>query len=108
MAVDTSPRPSRREDVPTDKPETDPKLTGLAPQNVKLNVTESPEQKKLLESSSEGAELSAEDKKTNEAHMPPVPKPADGTDLYATPGGYQVTPEGVSPEQVGQAAISRS
>lgn len=39
--------------------------------------------------------------------VPPVPVPAASTVLYATPGGYQVTPAGVDPEQVGVNAIGR-
>jgi hypothetical protein len=38
---------------------------------------------------------------------PPTPGPIYTTDMYLTPGGYQQTPPGVKPEDVGGNAISR-
>ena len=38
---------------------------------------------------------------------PPPPTPGLETDLHRTPGGWQVTPAGVKPEDVGKDAISR-
>jgi hypothetical protein len=37
--------------------------------------------------------------------VPSVPVPAVHTTLLETPGGYQIVPEGVKPEQVGVNAI---
>lgn len=38
---------------------------------------------------------------------PPTPGPIYTTDMYLTPGGYQQTPPGVKPEDVGGNAIAR-
>lgn len=38
---------------------------------------------------------------------PPTPGPIYTTDMYMTPGGYQQTPPGVPPEDVGGNAIAR-
>lgn len=38
---------------------------------------------------------------------PPVIGPQHSSDLYLTPGGWQQTPPGVKPEDVGKNAISR-
>lgn len=38
---------------------------------------------------------------------PPTIGPAHTSDLYLTPGGWQQTPPGVPPEDVGKDAISR-
>lgn len=37
----------------------------------------------------------------------PPPDPAPSADLHRTPGGWQSTPAGVKPEDVGKDAISR-
>lgn len=38
---------------------------------------------------------------------PPMPGPIYTTDMYRTPGGYQQTPPGVPPEDVGKNAATR-
>jgi hypothetical protein len=38
---------------------------------------------------------------------PPTVGPIHNVDLHRTPGGWQVTPVGVPPEDVGKNAISR-
>jgi len=42
-----------------------------------------------------------------EISPPPTPGPRHTNDLYMTPGGWQVTPPGVPPEDVGGNAIAR-
>jgi len=42
-----------------------------------------------------------------EVSPPPVIGPEHTADLYLTPGGWQQTPKGVKPEDVGRNAISR-
>jgi hypothetical protein len=42
-----------------------------------------------------------------EVPPPPTVGPIHNTDLHLTPGGWQVTPVGVPPEDVGKNAISR-
>lgn len=42
-----------------------------------------------------------------EAPPPPTIGPIHNVDLHLTPGGWQVTPVGVPPEDVGKNAISR-
>ena len=42
-----------------------------------------------------------------EVPPPPTVGPIHNTDLHLTPGGWQVTPVGVSPEDVGKNAIAR-
>jgi hypothetical protein len=42
-----------------------------------------------------------------EISPPPVIGPDYTTDLYLTPGGWQQTPKGVKPEDVGKNAIAR-
>lgn len=42
-----------------------------------------------------------------EVSPPPAIGPVHTTDLYLTPGGWQQTPKGVKPEDVGGNAISR-
>jgi hypothetical protein len=42
-----------------------------------------------------------------EISPPPVIGPVYTTDLYLTPGGWQQTPKGVKPEDVGKNAIAR-
>lgn len=37
--------------------------------------------------------------------IPEPPKPAGGTVLHDTTGGYQITPEGMTPEDVGPSAV---
>ena len=39
---------------------------------------------------------------------PPAPGPVHTNDLYLTPGGWQVTPPGVPPEDVGKNAVHRA
>jgi hypothetical protein len=43
-----------------------------------------------------------------EAGSPEPPVPAKGTDLHATSGGYQVTPAGVSPEELEEHRIEHT
>jgi hypothetical protein len=43
-----------------------------------------------------------------EVSPPPTIGPVHTTDLYLTPGGWQQTPVGVKPEDVGKNAIGRS
>ncbi len=38
---------------------------------------------------------------------PPYTGPVHGVDLHRTDGGWQITPKGVKPEDVGKDAISR-
>jgi hypothetical protein len=38
---------------------------------------------------------------------PPTPGPIYTSDMYRTPGGYQQTPPGVPPEDVGKNATTR-
>jgi hypothetical protein len=38
---------------------------------------------------------------------PPYIGPVPVVDLHRTPGGWQITPKGVSPEDVGKGAVSR-
>lgn len=38
---------------------------------------------------------------------PPMPGPVRNTDMHLTPSGWQQTPHGVKPEDVGSDAISR-
>jgi hypothetical protein len=42
-----------------------------------------------------------------EVPPPPTVGPIHSVDLYRTPGGWQITPVGVKPEDVGRDAISR-
>lgn len=42
-----------------------------------------------------------------EEPAPPTPGPVHANDLYLTPGGWQLTPPGVPPEDVGKNAIGR-
>ena len=42
-----------------------------------------------------------------EESPPPTVGPEHTVDLHRTPGGWQVTPAGVKPEDVGKDAISR-
>lgn len=55
----------------------------------------------------DGGQKAADVAKAVAEGVPPQPVPAAGTVLYATPGGYQIAPAGVDPEQVGTNAIGR-
>lgn len=55
----------------------------------------------------DGGEKSAEVADRVREGVPETPRPALGTELLATPGGYQVVPSGVDPEQVGVNQVSR-
>ena len=55
----------------------------------------------------DGGQPAADVAKAIAEGVPPEPVPAAGTVLYATPGGYQVVPAGVEPEQVGSNAVGR-
>ena len=85
---------------------------GVAPEykNVTAENTEGAQEKRLLESSSKGAKLSEADQKALDEQNPPAPKvgPDVVSDLYESPGGYQVVPHGVKPEDVGATAINRA
>jgi hypothetical protein len=51
-------------------------------------------------SSASGEQVADKAQERHEAGIPSRPIPAAGTDLHATSGGYQVTPAGVSPEEL--------
>lgn len=54
-----------------------------------------------------GEQVADKAQERHEAGIPSRPIPAADTDLHATSGGYQVTPAGVSPEQLQDRQDSR-
>jgi hypothetical protein len=109
LKTDTYGKAAPKGDTAVGDPMNDPELNDFAdlePGESKV-VDSGPSTGMQPPASPNGEQVADKAQERHEAGIPARPIPAADTDLHATSGGYQVTPAGVSPEELQDRQDSR-